>query len=39
MHNDFIKDMGYDVLIIWESEWLTDREKTISKCLEFLKLK
>lgn len=28
---------GFDVLVIWESEYKKDKESTIKKCLEFLK--
>jgi len=32
-----LKDKGYDVLIIWESEYLSNRKDVIIKCLNFLK--
>jgi hypothetical protein len=32
-----IEDFGYEVYIVWESEFKTDRHKTIEKCLNFLK--
>ena len=28
---------GYSVLTIWESEYNKDKEKTIQKCMDFLK--
>lgn len=28
---------GYDILVVWESEFLNDRERTLIKCVEFLK--
>lgn len=30
------KNQGYNVLIIWESEYKEDKEKTIQKCIDFL---
>jgi very-short-patch-repair endonuclease len=33
---DFIKTFGYDVLIIWESEYTKNKEAAITKCLNFL---
>jgi very-short-patch-repair endonuclease len=30
---------GFDVLVIWESEYKKDKEKTIQKCIDFLKSK
>lgn len=32
----FAKKMGYDVLIIWESEYKKDKEIVIKRCQEFL---
>lgn len=34
--NDFAKSKGFEVLIIWESEFTENREDTILKCLHFL---
>lgn len=31
-----VKALGYDILIIWESEYKDDKEKTIEKCIKFL---
>lgn len=33
---DTLSDMGYDVLIVWESDWHNDRENTINKIKHFL---
>lgn len=33
----FIKNLGYDVLIVWESDYYKNKEETINKCIEFLK--
>lgn len=33
---NFAKSKGFDVLVIWESEFNHDKEGTIQKCLEFL---
>ena len=30
------KCQGYDVLVIWENEYKTNKEKTINKCIDFL---
>lgn len=30
------KSHGYDVLVIWENEYRTNKEKTIKKCINFL---
>lgn len=40
-NNDFIKNNkiiseGYDILIIWESEYKLNKEETIQKCIDFL---
>lgn len=33
----FIKEsMGYELLVIWESEYKKDKQKTIQKCIDFL---
>jgi hypothetical protein len=34
---DIAKNKGFDVLIVWESEYKKDREGTIKKCINFLK--
>lgn len=31
------KEKGFDVLVIWDSEYRKDKNKTIEKCLNFLK--
>jgi hypothetical protein len=33
---DLIKSKGYDVLVIWDSEYRKDPESTLQKCLNFL---
>lgn len=33
---DLAKSNGFDVLVIWESEYKKDKENTIKRCLEFL---
>lgn len=33
---DLAKSYGYDVLIIWEDEWLKNPQETINKCKQFL---
>jgi len=32
-----IERLGYDVKIVWEDDYLTNKEKVIEECLEFLK--
>lgn len=32
----YFESKGYQVLIIWESEWKVNKQKTIAKCVEFL---
>ncbi len=34
--NDFAIALGYEVLVIWESDYLKDKEKTIQECIKFL---
>jgi hypothetical protein len=34
--NKLIENEGYDVLVIWESEWLNYPNETIKKCIDFL---
>ena len=36
---DNLKRMGYDVLIIWENDVLTDKQNEINKCVNFIKNK
>jgi G:T-mismatch repair DNA endonuclease (very short patch repair protein) len=31
-----LKSLGYEVLIIWESEFKSNQEETITKCIQFL---
>ena len=31
------KQNGYDVLVVWESEYLLNKEYIIEKCIKFLK--
>lgn len=33
---DFAKSQGYEVLVIWDSEYRKNKEETIQKCIEFL---
>lgn len=33
---DDLKSIGYEVLIVWESEFKKNREETIAKCIQFL---
>lgn len=33
---DDLKSLGYEVLIVWESEFKLNREETIAKCIQFL---
>jgi hypothetical protein len=34
--NSLIENEGYKVLVIWESEWLTNPKQTIEKCIKFI---
>ena len=34
---DSIKDLGYDVLIVWESDYKQNKEKIIQECIDFIK--
>ena len=34
--NEHIRNYGYDILVIWESEYKKDKEATIKKCIAFL---
>jgi putative intracellular protease/amidase len=33
-----LKENGFEVLVIWDSEYKDNKEKTLKRCLEFLKL-
>lgn len=33
---ELAKEKGFDILIIWDSEYKKDKEKTLKRCLEFL---
>lgn len=35
---DLAKSEGFDVLVIWDSEYRKDKNKTIEKCLKFLQI-
>jgi hypothetical protein len=35
---DLAKSEGFDVLVIWDSEYRKDKNKTIEKCLNFLQI-
>lgn len=35
---ELAKENGFDVLVIWDSEYKNDKEKTLKRCLEFLKI-
>ena len=32
-----LKKLGYKLLVIWESDYLKDKNKIINKCINFLK--
>lgn len=34
---DFIKSLGFDLLVIWEDEYNNDKELQVKRCLEFLR--
>ena len=34
---DMIKNDGYDLLIVWEDEFMHHRQETIDKCCNFIK--
>ena len=34
---DIAKKNNFDVLVIWEKEWIENKEETIKKCKIFLK--
>ena len=31
------REKGFDILIVWDSEYRKDKKETIKKCLNFLK--
>jgi len=33
---ELAEQKGYEVLIIWESEWNDDPSRTIEKCIKFI---
>lgn len=33
---DYAKEVGYDILVIWEYDYKNNKEETIKKCLDFL---
>jgi hypothetical protein len=36
LKNELVKNKGYDVLVIWESDYKNDKQKVIEKCIKFL---
>jgi G:T-mismatch repair DNA endonuclease (very short patch repair protein) len=34
---DILQNRGYNILIVWSSEYITDKISTVNKCLEFLR--
>jgi very-short-patch-repair endonuclease len=36
IRNDFIQSLGFDVLVVWESDYVKNPEKTLNQCLEYL---
>lgn len=32
----YFESMGYEVLVIWESEWTAEQQQVIDKCVQFL---
>jgi len=32
----FIKDEGYDVMVVWQSEYIKNKQEIINKCLKFI---
>lgn len=30
--------LGYDVLVVWEHEWIKNKDEVIARCINFLKL-
>ena len=39
LKNDWISNRGYDVLIIWESDYRKDPQQIVEKCIEFINKK
>lgn len=35
---DFIKNKEFEVLVVWEEDWLSDKNEVIRECLQFLSL-
>jgi len=35
---DFLRNIGYEVLVIWEKDYRKNKEKTIIDCLDFIKI-
>jgi len=33
---EYAKELGYEVMIVWESEWEEDKDLVIEKCKEFI---
>jgi len=33
---EFLKSVGYNVIVIWENEWKTDKDSVLNKCKKFL---
>lgn len=31
-----IESRGFDILVIWEKDWKSDKQGTIKRCLDFL---
>lgn len=36
---DFVKNKGYDILVIWENEFKQNRNKVVKKCIDFINKK
>ena len=34
---DWLKNRGYDVLVIWEFDYMKNKQQTIEKCIKFIK--
>jgi hypothetical protein len=39
LKNNLAKSHGYEVLVIWETEWIKDPKQCIEKCIKFLNKK
>jgi len=35
--NNFIKNLGYDVIIVWERDYLNDKQQTVDKLVSYIK--